>query len=86
MFGGNIVETQDAEIDSIPVKVVIELGQVEVRLVELHHIAPGTVLPINRSPELPVDISVNGKQIGVGALVRIGDTLGVRIIRLIYLD
>jgi type III secretion protein Q len=72
----------DADIDSLPVQVVLELGRVQVSVGELRQLAPGTVLPVSHHADDAIDVIVNGKRIGRAGLVRIGDGLGVRISRL----
>ena len=42
--------------------------------------APGTLLPLASSGQDEVDLMVNGRRIGRGELVRIGDGLGVRLL------
>jgi len=73
---------QDAGLGDLPVQVRFEFGRVELPLNEIQNLAPGTILQLARSPSEAVDIVANGKRIGLGAMVRIGDSLGVRITRL----
>jgi type III secretion protein Q len=72
----------DAELDSLPLQVVLELGRFEMVVSELRQLAPGVVLPLTRNVDGGVDIVVNGKRIGAGTLVRLGDGLCVRVSRL----
>jgi type III secretion protein Q len=73
---------EDAALDAIPVRVIFELGRVELPLEELATLAPGALVPLVRPIDEALDIVANGKRIGYGTLVRIGDSLGVRITRL----
>ena len=73
---------QDAGLGDLPVQVRFEFGRIELSLNEIQNLAPGTILQLARSPGEAVDIVANGKRIGLGAMVRIGDSLGVRITRL----
>jgi flagellar motor switch protein FliN len=41
---------------------------------------PGNMLEVDLHPENGVDLVVNGKRIGKGELLRVGETLGVRIL------
>jgi type III secretion protein Q len=85
--GGNRSQTEvleETELDDIPVKLLFELGRVELSLAEVRQLAPGAVIPLQRPPEESVDISANGRRIGRGSLVQIGDNLGVRIARLFH--
>lgn len=72
----------DNELDSLPVRVVFEMGRLEMSLSEIRQLAPGVTLPLARPQEELLDIIVNGKRIGRGSLVRLGDGLGVRVTRL----
>ncbi len=49
---------------------------------EVQDLAPGVLLPIERSAGEVIDIVANGRRIGVGELVKIGDKLAVRVTRL----
>lgn len=72
---------RDASIDDLPLRLVFELGQVELTLAELESLGPGYLFTLARDPAHPVDLVVNGRRIGEGEIVAVGDTLGVRILR-----
>ncbi|MFC3282202.1 type III secretion system cytoplasmic ring protein SctQ [Litchfieldella rifensis] len=72
----------DAQLDQLPVRLVCELGRLELSLGELRELDQGSVLPLSRPMEEAVDIVVNGRRMGRGRLVEIGDGLGVQIVRL----
>lgn len=72
----------EAEIDQLPVKLVFELGRTEMPLGEVRRIAAGSVIPLSRALDEAVDIVANGRRIGRGSIVRIGDAVGVRVERL----
>jgi type III secretion protein Q len=73
---------QKTNFDDIPVKLLFELGRIELSLAEIRQLAPGAIVPISRPLEDSVDILANGRRIGRGSLVQIGDSLGIRITRL----
>ena len=75
-----IVETDD--LGDLEVQLTFELGRQTVELEQLRTVAPGYVFALGRSPDDPVDIVANGRRIGRGEIVRVGDGLGVRLIRL----
>jgi type III secretion protein Q len=64
------------------VKLLFELGRMELSLAEIRQLAPGALVPLQRPLEDSVDILANGRRIGRGNLVQIGDSLGIRITRL----
>lgn len=68
--------------DQLPMKVVVELGCVQMTMDKLLQIEPGNLLDISVHPENGVDLTVNGRVIAKGELVRIGENLGVRILEL----
>ena len=82
MADGPAPSQQIADLDDIDLQLTFELGRQTVELEQLRTIAPGYVFPLGRSPDEPVDIVANGRRIGRGEIVRVGDSLGVRLIRL----
>ena len=72
----------DSDLDDLPVRLVFEVGRVELSLGELQRLAPGALVPLGRPLEEPLDIMANGRRLGRGTLVQIGDSLGVRIVSL----
>jgi type III secretion protein Q len=75
---------EKTDLDDIPVKLLFELGRVELSLAEVRQLAPGALIAMPRLLEESVDISANGRRIGRGSLVRIGNNLGVRITKLFH--
>ena len=73
---------RNTTFDELQVTLVFELGRSQVDLATLRSIAPGYVFPLVRDPDAPVDLVVNGRCIGKGEIVRIGETLGIRTTRL----
>lgn len=73
---------EEAALDGLPVRLVCELGRLELSLGELRELGPGSVLPLSRPAEDAVDLVVNGRYLGRGRLVEIGDSLGVQIVGL----
>jgi type III secretion protein Q len=77
---------EDSDLDDLPVRLVFEVGRVELSLGEIQRLAPGSVVPLARPVDEPLDIVANGKRLGRGTLVRIGNSLGVRIVSLVGND
>jgi type III secretion protein Q len=73
----------DSDLDDLPVRLVFEVGRVELSLGELQRLAPGALVPLGRPPDEPLDIMANGRRLGRGTLVQIGESLGVRIVSLV---
>ena len=72
----------DPDLDDLPVRLVFEVGRVELSLGELQRLAPGALVPLGRPLDEPLDIMANGRRLGRGTLVQIGESLGVRIVSL----
>ncbi len=66
--------------NEIPVSVVIEVGRIEMTIQKLIELQPGSMLDLNIHPEDGVDLTINGQIVAKGELLKIGDTLGVRIL------
>jgi flagellar motor switch protein FliN len=66
----------------LPVHLTVEVGRIHMTASALMNLAPGNLLELNVSPEQGVDLVINGKKVGRGELIRMGDVLGVRILSL----
>lgn len=66
--------------DEIPLSIIVEVGRVQISIQKLMELQPGNLLELDVHPENGVDLIVNGMRIGKGELLKIGDTLGVRIL------
>ncbi|WP_222564105.1 type III secretion system cytoplasmic ring protein SctQ [Novilysobacter antarcticus] len=68
-------------IEQLPVQLRFELGEVELSIAELSALQPGYVFPLaSRLEGANVAIRANGRQVGRGEVVAVGDTLGVRLL------
>ncbi len=68
--------------EELPINLTVEVGRLRLTAQELMNLAPGNLLEVNVAPEQGVDLVVNGKKVGRGELIRLGETLGVRILSL----
>jgi len=66
----------------LPVRLTVEIGRIRMSAGDLMNLTPGNLLELNVTPEQGVDLVVNGKKVGRGELIRIGDVLGVRVLSL----
>jgi len=69
----------DASLDDVEVTLVFECGRWPITIGALRSIGEGHIFELGRPVDGPVDILVNGRRIGRGDIVRVGDTLGVRL-------
>ncbi|MBA8879551.1 FliM/FliN family flagellar motor switch protein [Phyllobacterium myrsinacearum] len=72
----------DGTIDSLSVRVIFELARTDMSLREIKELAEGSVVPVAAINEGAVSILANGRKIGRGDIVRLGEGLGVRILQL----
>lgn len=63
----------------VPVRVTVEVGRTKMRLADLVHLSPGSLLELDRAAHEPADILVNGKIVARGEIVTIDKSYGVRI-------
>jgi type III secretion protein Q len=75
-------EVEDVELDDLPIKLVFEVGRCDMTLGAVRALGPGHVFALDRDPAQPVDIVANGRRIGTGQLVRVGERIGIRVQRL----
>lgn len=69
-------------LDDLAVRVIFELGRSEMTLKELAGLGAGSIVALPTFLNEPVSLIANGRRIGQGEPVQIGDALGVRITRL----
>ncbi|MCL2715530.1 MAG: type III secretion system cytoplasmic ring protein SctQ [Alphaproteobacteria bacterium] len=79
-------EVNNGGPDDMPVKLVFEIGRVELTVREIRKLGVGTIVPLLRPVEDSLDVVANGRRIGRGSLVQIGESLGVRLTRLFDTD
>lgn len=73
-------ESESHKLESIPLSIVVEVGRLQISMQKLMELQPGNLLELDLKPENGVDLTVNGKRIGKGELMKIGEALGVRIL------
>jgi flagellar motor switch protein FliN len=74
----------EALIGDIPVKLTFKVGETQMTFAELIDLQPGYIFEMDNDLEKPVEIKANGKSVGKGELVKIGDRLGVRVLEFEY--
>ena len=68
----------DVLLDTV-MPVDVSLGQVELQIRDLLQLGDGAVLKLDKRVGEPVDILLRGARFATGALVVVGDRLGVRV-------
>lgn len=80
--GAGLVGRSGIEFEDLPVRVLFEIGRFDLALSELRRLDVGALLPLARGADNAVDILVSGKRVGRGTLIKIGESVGVRITRM----
>lgn len=68
--------------NDIPIQLVVEVGAVNVTIQKLLELAPGNLIDLDLNPEHGVNLVVNGKIIGKAELLKIGESIGVRVLEI----
>ena len=72
--------TSLVKLETIPLTLSVEIARLQISVEQLSRLAPGNLLDLNVTPENGVDLVVNGYCVGKGELLKLGETLGVRIL------
>ncbi len=81
-------ENQDDSIEKllsaqmIPLTLTVEIGRLTLSLEKLMQMKPGNLLELGQSADQGVHLTLQGKRVARGELVKIGDLIGVRILEL----
>lgn len=68
--------------EDIPITLVVELASIDTTVKQLLDMQPGNFIDLGISPQNAVYLTINGRIVGSGELLKIGETLGVRILEL----
>lgn len=58
-----------------------EIGRRPIRMDEALRLRPGSILDLGKPADDPLEIRVNNRPIGVGRAVKVGESLGIRVVR-----
>jgi len=72
-----------AGLEEVKVEITLELGRTEVTLAEAQALSANSVLAVDKLADEPVDVRVNGKLLGRGRLVMVGERYGVQMTELL---
>ena len=67
----------------VEVEITVEIGRRLMRIADVLKLAPGQTLSLTKAAGEPLDLYVNGRLLGRGEAVIVGDHYGVRITELI---
>jgi len=66
----------------IPITITMEIGRVQMPLQKLTQLQPGNILDLSTNPQAGVYLTVGGKRVAKGELVQLGESLGVKILKI----
>lgn len=69
------------DIETLPLRLHVILGEKEFTLAEVQSLGPGTIIELDSTKSDPVRLMVNGKILGEGELVEVEGNLGVKVLR-----
>lgn len=72
-------ELQPTPLSKVPVDLQIEVTRLHLSLQQALDLKPGAIVPIQKNLDGEVDLVIGNKKIGAAELVRIGESLGMRI-------
>jgi flagellar motor switch protein FliN/FliY len=67
----------------VEIPISVEVGRAQMSLEEVLKLVPGSVVPLDKKAEEPVDLRVNGKLVARGEVVLVDDTYGLRITQIV---
>lgn len=66
----------------IPLNLVAEIARVKISLEKLMQLKPGNILPFSVGPEHGIELTLNGRPVARGELIKLGELLGVKILKI----
>ncbi|KPK33647.1 MAG: hypothetical protein AMS24_00245 [Chlamydiae bacterium SM23_39] len=78
----SLQKEQVSSIKETPINLTVELGKISMTLEKLTNLQPGNMLNLSTTLDAPCNLTVNGKKIGEGELVYLGELLGIRILKI----
>ncbi|HHI79558.1 MAG TPA: flagellar motor switch protein FliN [Planctomycetes bacterium] len=84
--GGEGAQAERQNLDlllDVPIPISVEVGRAEMNLDQVLELGPGSILPLDKKSEEPVDLRVNGKLIARGEVVMVDDCYGLRITQIL---
>lgn len=64
----------------VPITLTVEVGRLSMNLDKLLQLKAGSILDIAVKPEQGVDVTVGGKKVAKAELIKLGETLGIKIL------
>ncbi len=69
------------DLTNVPLEIDFSLLHTKMTVGEVSTISPGIILDIVLDLDKPIDVSIGGAIVGKGRLIKVGDKVGVQIIK-----
>jgi flagellar motor switch protein FliN len=66
-------------VEHVKIQLTVSIGSADLSVADLFALDAGKVIPLDKQVDSPVDLCVNGRIVGRGTLVAVGDQFGVRV-------
>ena len=66
----------------IPLTLSVEVARLQISLEKLLQLSPGNILELPTRPEQGVDVVIEGKKVAKAELIKLGEMLGIKILKL----
>jgi len=86
---GNHADARIASLDvlkDVEVEITLEIGRRRLRIAEVLRLTSGQTVELTKAAGEPLDIFVNGRLLGRGEAIVMGDRYGVRITEIVTPD
>jgi flagellar motor switch protein FliN/FliY len=80
--GGGEQKNLDLLLD-VSIPIMVEVGRAQMALSEILNLVPGSIVPLDKKSEEPVDLRVNGKPVARGEVVLVDDSYGLRVTQIV---
>lgn len=80
---GSEQTTSLALLNDVEVEVTLEIGRRRMRIADVCKLGPGQTLELDKQAGEPLELFVNGRLIGRGEAIVVGDRYGVRITEIV---
>jgi len=67
------------QVMALEVPVVVRVGERQMSVKEVVRLVPGSIIELTKNAEAEIDLLVNGKAIGCGNAVKVGENFGIRL-------
>lgn len=75
-------ESTGPNVSDLPLQISFRIGEAALSIGEIETMASGALIPVPGGPDATLEILANGRKIGLGELVAIGETRAVRVLAL----